>query len=136
MRAPATILIAALLAGLTFAAVPKKGSGKKGSSAAKSSTKKSTGKKKGSGKATTWRNRQLAPTPDRYKQIQQALAEKGYLKKEANGVWDQESVDALRRFQEDQSLQATGKLESVSLIALGLGPRRETVPTPPQPTPR
>ena len=41
---------------------------------------------------TTWRTRQLAPTPDRYKQIQNALAAKGYLKPEAaTGTWDQSS---------------------------------------------
>src|SRR3974390_582176 len=36
-------------------------------------SRRSTGKKRPS---TTWRNRQLAPTPDRYKEIQQALVTK------------------------------------------------------------
>jgi len=81
------------------------------------------------GKAThsasdaTWRSRQLNPTPDRYKEIQSALVERGYLTKDASGVWDADSADALRRFQHDQSLDATGKLNSLSLIALGLGPK-------------
>lgn len=66
---------------------------------------------------------QTAPTPDRYKEIQEALAKKGYLHSEANGVWNQESADALRRFQQDQNLQASGKLDSLSIIALGLGPK-------------
>jgi peptidoglycan hydrolase-like protein with peptidoglycan-binding domain len=63
------------------------------------------------------------PTPDRYKEIQDALAKKGYLHGDPTGVWDQNSADALRRFQQDQNLQASGKLDSLSIIALGLGPK-------------
>jgi len=33
-------------------------------------------------------------------------------------------VDALKRFQHDQSLIEDGKIGSLSLIALGLGPKR------------
>jgi Putative peptidoglycan binding domain len=71
----------------------------------------------------TWRTGQMEPTPDRYKAIQEALVKKGYLHGEATGKWDQDSVDALRRFQQDQNLQPSGKLDSLSLIALGLGPK-------------
>jgi hypothetical protein len=70
-----------------------------------------------------WRPGQMAPTADRYKEIQSALAQKGYLHGEASGVWNQDSADALRRFQQDQNLQASGKLDSLSIIALGLGPK-------------
>jgi peptidoglycan hydrolase-like protein with peptidoglycan-binding domain len=64
------------------------------------------------------------PTPERYKEIQQALASKGYLQPDASsGVWDNSSVSALKKFQEDQSLEPSGKLDSLSLIALGLGPK-------------
>ena len=83
----------------------------------------------GTGRRTpvrTWRAGQMAPTPDRYKEIQDALAKKGYLHGEATGAWDQESADALRRFQQDQNLQPSGKLDSLSLIALGLGPKHDT----------
>ena len=77
----------------------------------------------------TWRNRQTAPTPERYRDIQNALAAKGYLsREEANGAWSQSSIDALKRFQADQNLESTGKINSLSLIALGLGPRRDPVP--------
>jgi len=72
---------------------------------------------------STWRAGQTAPTPGRYKEIQSALAKKGYLHGDATGVWNQDSADALRRFQQDQNLQASGKLDSLSLIALGLGPK-------------
>ena len=73
--------------------------------------------------AHSWRAGQMQPTPERYKEIQQALAKKGYLHGEATGVWNQDSADALRRFQQDQNLQASGKLDSLSIIALGLGPK-------------
>ena len=72
------------------------------------------------------RSYQQAPTPDRYKEIQQALASKGYLQSEPNGQWGPESADALKRFQADQSLMPDGKINSLSLIALGLGPKRLT----------
>jgi hypothetical protein len=82
---------------------------------------------------TTWRNRQVAPTPDRYKEIQDALAAKGYLPPDnASGKWDQASVEALKKFQADQKLDSTGKLNSLSLIALGLGPKYEP-PAPAKP---
>jgi len=96
---------------------------------------RATSKKKPAPRVT-WRNRQLAPTPERYKEIQGALVAKGYLKAEdANGSWNQASVDALKKFQFEQNLESTGKINSLSLIALGLGPKHETptLPRPPDP---
>ena len=69
-------------------------------------------------------SRQLAPTKERYQQIQQALADKGYFSGETNGAWGPDSMEALKRFQADQNLTPDGKLSSLSLIALGLGPKR------------
>ena len=78
-------------------------------------------------RATTWRNRQLAPTPERYKEIQDALVAKGYLRpEEAGSGWNQTSMDALKRFQSEQNIESTGKINSLSLIALGLGPKHDT----------
>ena len=71
--------------------------------------------------------RQSAPTPERYMEIQQALANKGYFTGEVNGVWGPESVEALKKFQEAQKLSPDGKLGALSLIALGLGPKREPI---------
>ena len=39
-------------------------------------------------------------------------------------------MDALKRFQSSQNIDATGKINSLSLIALGLGPKRETAAKP------
>jgi len=66
---------------------------------------------------------QTAPTPERYRDIQAALAAKGYLNGEPSGVWDSDSMDAMRRFQTDQKLTPTGKISASSLIGLGLGPK-------------
>jgi hypothetical protein len=98
------------------------------------SSKKTVVSKKGkSSKKSVAATRQMAPTPDRYKEIQQALVDKGYLKSEPNGVWDAQSMDALRQFQTDKKLSPTGKLSSASLIALGLGPKTAAA-SPGQPT--
>jgi hypothetical protein len=67
---------------------------------------------------------QQQPTPDRYKEIQQALADKGYFSGSPDGAWSATSTDALKRFQHDQNLNEDGKLDSLSIIALGLGPKR------------
>lgn len=133
------------LASLTWAARPattKKAPARKppvkstGKTTAKTTAKKTAGKKAPVRKATTWRNRQMAPTQNRYRQIQEALAAKGYLQPEdATGSWTQSSTDALKRFQTDQNITSTGKINSLSLIALGLGPKRDPLVKPPAPVP-
>src|ERR1035437_1665972 len=120
--------------------VPKKKTARKRASPAKKGTsnvsargKKTTGKR-----GVTWRNRQLSPTPDRYREIQGALAAKGFLKPgDATGTWNQTSSDALKKFQAEQNLESSGKINSLSLIALGLGPHRDPAPpAPPKNPPR
>lgn len=84
---------------------------------------------------------QVHPDEDRYRQIQQALADKGYFKGEVNGQWGPDSVEALQKFQLDNKLPdiyTDGKINSLSLIGLGLGPKHgahmdDAVPTPPVP---
>jgi peptidoglycan hydrolase-like protein with peptidoglycan-binding domain len=81
------------------------------------------------------RSAQQQPTRERYTEIQQAMLDKGYFAGPVDGEWGPSSVDALKRFQHDQNLTEDGKIGSVSLIALGLGPKRETPPPPTLPTP-
>ena len=77
------------------------------------------------------RSLQQQPTPERYREIQQALTEKGYFAGPVDGAWGADSVEALKRFQRDQNLTDDGKIGSLSLIALGLGPKREgSLPAP------
>jgi peptidoglycan hydrolase-like protein with peptidoglycan-binding domain len=85
---------------------------------------------------------QTHPTEDRYKEIQQALADKGYFKGEVNGKWGDDSVEALKRFQADKQIVNDGKISSLALIQLGLGPRHDgasysgsAAATPPPPVP-
>lgn len=78
---------------------------------------------------------QLHPDPERYQQIQQALADRGYFKGDVNGVWGDDSVDALKRFQADQKLDNDGKINALSLIDLGLGPKHDGTKPPPSPQP-
>ena len=109
-------------------------------SAHSTAKKKQTGARKTTAKKTGRKPvvaayRQMAPTPDRYREIQQALVEKGYLKSEPTGVWDAQSSDALKQFQTEKNLSPTGKLSSASLIGLGLGPKPATPPEPQTPSP-
>ncbi|MDQ2775243.1 MAG: peptidoglycan-binding protein [Acidobacteriota bacterium] len=68
---------------------------------------------------------QTHPDPERYQEIQKALADRGYLKSEPNGQWDNDSVDALKRFQADQKLVTDGKINACTLMGLGLGPKHD-----------
>ena len=70
---------------------------------------------------------QRVPSKDRYAEIQQALADAGHFTGEANGVWNQESIEAMKAFQAAQGFEPTGKVDSRILIKLGLGPKYDTV---------
>ena len=142
MRRILTCIVAASLVSLSLAAVQtKKKSSPPPANKTAASTTKTSAAKKGAAKkpvakrpAVTWRNRQTVPSSDRYREIQNALASRGFLSPEqATGSWNQTSTDALRRFQEEQNLEASGKVNSLSLIALGLGPKRDATVVVPKP---
>lgn len=105
------------------ASTAKPKSGKTGRSR-KASLAKGRHGKRGVKKAAVARWKQQAPAPERYKEIQQALADKGYYRGEVNGAWGPDSVAALRNYQREQKIDGDGKLNSLSLIGLGLGPKR------------
>ena len=97
------------------------------SSAVRAGSSKSTAKAGSKSKRAVVARRppvQMQPTTDRYKEIQQALADKGYFRGMPDGAWGADSVEALKRFQKDQNLDPDGKIGSLSLMALGLGPKR------------
>jgi peptidoglycan hydrolase-like protein with peptidoglycan-binding domain len=137
--------VVCLATGATTATTKKKTAKKRGhavSAPAKTTTAKPAPKSRTAASKTTKGKktvrkasapRQLAPTKDRYQQIQQALASKGYYSGEPNGAWGPDSVEALKRFQADQNLAPDGKLGSLSLIALGLGPKRLSAQSAAQP---
>ena len=110
-----------------------------------SPTKPSTPAKKTAKKKKPARPRaQSTPTPDRIREIQVALAKRGFYEGEPNGKWDASSVEAMKKYQEANGLAATGKLDAKSLQKLGLGsevagaapPRPPANETKPQPPPR
>ncbi len=120
-------------AAATKKAPAKKGAATTGNRPATTKTASSRGKK-APVKRVTWRNRQMAPSPDRYREIQGALAAKGFLSPDdATGTWNQTSSDALKKFQAEQNLESSGKINSLSLIALGLGPKRDPSPAAAKP---
>jgi peptidoglycan hydrolase-like protein with peptidoglycan-binding domain len=93
---------------------------------AKTSVKSSGAHRRASRRLPPHPSYQLHPDAERYRQIQQALAERGYFKGQVNGDWGDDSVEALKRFQADQKLEDDGKINALTLIGLGLGPKHES----------
>jgi peptidoglycan hydrolase-like protein with peptidoglycan-binding domain len=128
------ILLCGLFGAAVYAAAPKSSKGKTVKTSSKkpsSSTTSSASKKKSSAKTKkpTAPPRQTQPTADRYREIQEALIAKGFLEGPATGHWDEKTVEAFKQFERSQNLNDDGKLDSLALIALGLGPKRsESLP--------
>jgi peptidoglycan hydrolase-like protein with peptidoglycan-binding domain len=61
------------------------------------------------------------PAADRTEEIQSALERGGFYSGSPNGKWDNNTQEALRRFQTADGLPPTGKLDALSLQKLGLG---------------
>lgn len=112
----------------------------------KTAAKKRTVRKKGRYVAARRRapapSFQTHPASDRYKEIQQSLADKGFFKGQVDGNWGDDSVTALKQFQAQHQLEDDGKINSLSLIQLGLGPKHDgsaittvspEIPPPPPP---
>ena len=111
-----------MLAALVLIALPASAAAPR-----KPSSKASKSKSRGRSKTVARKSpsRQQTPSPQRYREIQQVLADKGYYSGEVNGVWNADSVEALKKFQAERNLVVDGKLGALSIIALGLGPNRE-----------
>jgi hypothetical protein len=65
---------------------------------------------------------QRTPSKERYAEIQEALSKAGFYQGDADGVWKQDSIEALKDFQDASGFEPTGKIDARSLIKLGLGP--------------
>ncbi|MGB8541031.1 MAG: peptidoglycan-binding domain-containing protein [Candidatus Acidiferrales bacterium] len=81
---------------------------------------------------------QKAPTPARISEIQTALQRHGYYQGNPNGKWDSNTVSAMQKFQSENGLESSGKINALSLQKLGLGSSIAGVsapkPVPPQPS--
>lgn len=111
--------------GLLLMADPPSKPKQPSSVAAKPTSQSGSGARKRRVKRAAASNYQSHPDPERYQQIQQALADRGYFKGQVDGHWSDDSVDALKRFQADQKLDSDGKINSLTLIGLGLGPKHD-----------
>ncbi len=105
--------------------------------AAKQATAKKTTVRKTTARKQAVRPRaQQKPAPERYAEIQQALIGRGFLNSPADGKWNDSSAVALKKFQESQKLAATGRIDALSLIRLGLGPKTNAGLPPSEPEPK
>jgi peptidoglycan hydrolase-like protein with peptidoglycan-binding domain len=64
---------------------------------------------------------QKAPTADRIKEIQTALQREGSYEGSPNGKWDAATIDAMKKYQDKNGLNPTGKIDALTLQKLGLG---------------
>jgi peptidoglycan hydrolase-like protein with peptidoglycan-binding domain len=117
-------------AGTARAAAPQQAT-----SSTTASTKKKSSKKHHASKREPT---QKAPTPERISEIQSALAHSGYYQGSPNGKWDSNTVAAMQKFQSDNGLSNSGKIDAPSLQKLGLGSGTAGVDAPkpvaPKPT--
>ena len=106
------------------------GSGATAKSSVRSGSSRAAGK---SSRRSRRQPGQKAPTSDRVSEIQAALAKDGSFSGMPNGKWDDETTQAMRRFQAAHGLNPSGKLDALSLQKLGLGSQTAGVaaPTPP-----
>jgi peptidoglycan hydrolase-like protein with peptidoglycan-binding domain len=101
-------------------------------------TTSTAAKKKKSGKkhhASKREPTQKAPTPQRISEIQSALAHGGYYQGTPNGKWDSNTVAAMQKFQSDNGLSNSGKIDATTLEKLGLGSGTAGVDAPKPVTP-
>jgi peptidoglycan hydrolase-like protein with peptidoglycan-binding domain len=93
----------------------------------------SSSSKKTSSKAKARDHGQKAPTTERITEIQQALAKDGSFSAIPNGKWDDSTVAAMKKFQANHGLSASGRLDAPTLQKLGMGSQIAGVaaPTPP-----
>jgi peptidoglycan hydrolase-like protein with peptidoglycan-binding domain len=84
-----------------------------------SASAKTKGKTRG--KVASKPKGQAVPTSDRVKEIQAALQKDGSYGGEPTGKWDAATSDAMKKYQEKNGVNPTGKIDAVSLNKLGLG---------------
>jgi hypothetical protein len=100
---------------------------KKSSSASAHST---TSKSRKSRKSAANRHGQQKIDPQRTLEIQQALIREHYLTGKPSGVWNDETQQAMQRYQADNNWQSKTTPDARALIKLGLGPDHEHLLNP------
>ncbi len=102
---------------------------KAGASARHSTKSKYVSSRKSGKKRTTARGQQKIE-PERAQSIQEALIREHYMSGEPTGTWNQESEEAMRRYQADHGWQSKQVPDSRALINLGLGPSKDHLLNP------
>jgi Putative peptidoglycan binding domain len=97
------------------------------STASKSKSKKSKKSSKATAKHT---HGQQKIDSQRTLQIQEALIREHYLDGKPTGVWNQETEQAMQRYQADNNWQSKTTPDARALIKLGLGPDHEHLLNP------
>jgi peptidoglycan hydrolase-like protein with peptidoglycan-binding domain len=64
-------------------------------------------------------------TPDMMRNVQQALQQQGFYHGQVDGVWGPGTQSAVRGFQQQHNLNATGQLDQDTLAAMNLGPGQD-----------
>ena len=77
--------------------------------------------KKGASRKNNRVKGQMAPAPERINEIQTALAKKGFYTGDPTGKWDDNSTEAVKKFQAANGLTPSGKYDALTLQKLGLG---------------
>ena len=119
-RIGAALLVSAALSLPALVFSQAKAPQKSPSPSAKSSST-STAKKPSKRKRVRRARGQQAPSTERVKEIQQALAREGRYAGEPTGKWDAATIEAMKSFQAANGFPVTGKLDARSLQKLGLG---------------
>ena len=133
------ILAGIILAGaMTCSEIPSVYAQAASSSSTSPASSKTASAKKKKRRHSRREPKQMAPTHDRIEEIQSALASNGYYQATQNGKWDSATISAMQKFQSDHGLEATGKIDALSLQKLGLGSEIAGVsaPRPVKPAPR
>jgi murein L,D-transpeptidase YcbB/YkuD len=104
--------------GVFVAAAPAQTQPQTKAKASSSSSKTRKTSKKASRKKSKG---QMTPTSDRITEIQQALAKDGSYSAAPSGKWDDNTVEAMKKFQTTHALNPSGKLDARTLEKLGMG---------------
>jgi peptidoglycan hydrolase-like protein with peptidoglycan-binding domain len=122
-----TMLLAALCAAQSTSAPAKKPTHHSTSSSTKHKKSAHSSKTK---KTSSAKHGQQKIDPQRAREIQQALIREHYLTGDPSGVWDDQTQQAMQKFQADNGWQDKTTPDSRALIKLGLGPDHDHLLNP------
>jgi hypothetical protein len=105
-------------------------SAKKSAKSSSKSAHSTASKSKKSRKSAANRHGQQKIDPQRALEIQEALIREHYLTGKPSGVWNDETQQAMQRYQADNNWQSKTTPDARALIKLGLGPDHEHLLNP------